>query len=106
MPEYSKLYHTKRWGRVREYQLQLNPLCERCKKKGLTIAAEVAHHIVPHKGDTVLFYTGKLESLCKRCHDGITQQYERYGYINDIGEDGWPIDPNHPVYKKKKVTNK
>lgn len=60
------------------------------------------HHIVPHKGNLILFYMGKLQSLCKRCHDGITQQEERYGFINDIGVDGWPVDSKHPLYGKKK----
>ena len=95
------LYDTKRWLRLRAFQLRVKPLCEMCKDKGLTVAAEVAHHVTPHKGDLVLFYTGRLQSLCKHCHDGITQQRERYGYINDIGIDGWPIDRNHPVYSRR-----
>jgi hypothetical protein len=74
------------------------PLCALCKDKGLTVEADVVHHLVPHMGDLTLFYHGKLQSLCKRCHDGITGQKEKHGYINDIGADGWPIDARHPVY--------
>jgi 5-methylcytosine-specific restriction endonuclease McrA len=103
MPEaYNNLYKTARWQRLRDIQLQLKPLCEDCKDKGLTMQAEVVHHIVPHKGDLTLFYTSKLQSLCKSCHDGITQQRERYGFINDIGLDGWPTDHKHPVYAGRK----
>jgi hypothetical protein len=59
-----RLYKTARWQRRRLLQLQLEPLCETCKAKGLTVAAEVAHHIVPHKGDSVLFYGEASFSHC------------------------------------------
>ena len=96
--EWKKLYDTRRWKRLRLQQLlQAEPLCAKCKK-GLTVAAEVAHHLVPHKGDLTLFYTGKLESLCAHCHNVITGMDEQHGYSNDIGVDGWPIDSRHPVY--------
>ena len=102
MSEYHKerdrLYRTQRWLRLRRYQLRIQPLCEKCKEKGLTVEADVVHHVIPHKGNKVLFYTGKLQSLCTHCHDGITQQQERYGFTNDIGDDGWPSDCNHPVH--------
>jgi 5-methylcytosine-specific restriction enzyme A len=103
-----RLYGTARWRKRRLFQLYQQPLCQRCKAKGFTVAAEVAHHVTPHKGDAVLFYTGELESLCKRCHDSITQNEERSGkaktYMIDIGVDGWPIDPLHPVYTHKQPT--
>src|SRR4051812_33874588 len=98
---YRHLYDTARWKKRRRYQLQLHPLCELCKAKGLTVAAEVVHHVEAHKGDPVLFHTGKLQSLCKPCHDHITQQVERFGYSRTIGVDGWPTDNEHPVYKQK-----
>lgn len=97
-----RLYDTQRWRRIRRHHLAAHPLCEKCEANGLIIPAEEVHHIVPHRGDLVLFFLGKLQSLCKRCHDGITQQKERYGFTNDIGADGWPTDPKHPVYGKKK----
>jgi 5-methylcytosine-specific restriction enzyme A len=55
-------------------------------------------HKVPHKGDLTLFYTGELESLCAQCHNVQTGMVETHGYTNDIGVDGWPTDPRHPVY--------
>ena len=100
--EYQALYETSRWRRIRRLHLQSSPLCEKCQEKGLVVAAEAVHHVVPHKGNRFLFFTGKLQSLCKRCHDGFTQQKERYGFINDIGSDGWPIDRNHPAYNTRK----
>lgn len=96
--EYKKLYDTRKWKRLRLYQLQKEPLCAKCKTKGQTTPASVVHHIVPHKGDLTLFYTGELESLCAHCHNVLTGMDEQHGYSNDIGDDGWPTDSRHPVY--------
>jgi 5-methylcytosine-specific restriction endonuclease McrA len=96
-----RLYDTARWRRLRRIHLAQFPLCDLCEKKGLTVPADVVHHVTPHKGDLVLFWTGKLQSLCKHCHDGTAQQVERSGFANDIGVDGWPIDPRHPVYSHR-----
>jgi hypothetical protein len=41
---------------------------------------------------------GKLQSLCKTCHDGAKREIE-HGYRRDIGLDGYPLDPNHAVYR-------
>ena len=99
--KYHRWYKTQRWLRIRRMQLRLKPLCEKCDERGRVEPADSVHHVIPHKGDMVLFYTGKLMSLCKRCHDGITQQQERYGFTFDIGPDGWPLDPKHPVYQER-----
>jgi hypothetical protein len=40
---------------------------------------------------------GELQSLCKFHHDSAKQQEEKMGYRSDIGADGWPMDPRHPV---------
>jgi len=41
---------------------------------------------------------------CNRYASGITisikQEMERYGYSKQIGEDGWPVDANHPVNRR------
>ena len=100
--EYLKLYKTARWQRRRDMQLQLFPLCAKCAERGVVTPAEVAHHKIPHKGDLKLFWFGELESLCTRCHDGITQQQERFGFCTDIGVDGWPVDQRHPCYAERK----
>jgi hypothetical protein len=82
-------------------QLILQPLCAECLRHGVVAPAEVAHHLVPHKGDERKFYFGELSSLCKACHDSVVQQRERSGYSRDIGPTGWPLDPAHPVYAKR-----
>jgi hypothetical protein len=37
-------------------------------------------------------------SLCKHCHDSTKRFVEKHGFRPDIGLDGRPLDPNHPVY--------
>ncbi len=58
--------------------------------------ADVADHVIPHKGDEQLFWFGELQSLCKPHHDGTKQQQELRGFSSDIGNDGFPIDDQHP----------
>ena len=94
---YRHLYWTSRWRKKAKAQIAAEPLCRRCKAKGLAIPATVANHVTPHKGDINLFWNGPLESSCKPCHDGETHSEERRGFSNAIGDDGWPSDPKHPA---------
>jgi 5-methylcytosine-specific restriction enzyme A len=99
---YQRLYDRAQWRRRRLLHLAQNPLCVICKSKGHIVAAVVAHHIKPHKGDTAAFFMGALQSLCKACHDGICQKVEKAGFDKTIDESGWPVDQNHPVYRQRK----
>lgn len=93
------MYKTPLWLAIRSRQLRENPLCETCLSEGRIVSANVAHHLIPHRGDRDLFYKGKLKSLCDKCHNSIEQSYEKSGYHKQIGRDGWPIDSTHPAYK-------
>ncbi len=47
-----------------------NPLCVECERQGLTTPATEVDHIVPHRGDKVLFWDhDNWQALCKPCHD-------------------------------------
>ena len=71
--EHQKLYDDPRWERRRKLQLSEHPWCELwCKEKGIYTPATVADHVEPHRGDPVKFFTGKLQSACKICHDRKT----------------------------------
>jgi 5-methylcytosine-specific restriction enzyme A len=98
--KYQWMYSTPLWRRLRSQQLKDKPLCERCLARGLVTPANIVHHTIPHKGDWDLFATAPLASLCKRCHDSTEQTVERYGFSNEIGVDGWPVDPNHPTNRR------
>lgn len=82
-------------------RLKTEPLCRICSQQGFVAPATVTDHIRPHKGDKELFFdASNLQALCKPCHDGLKAQIEAHGYHRATGEDGWPIDPNHPVNKR------
>ena len=72
-------YSTKRWRGRRDEQLSDEPLCAMHLAKGEIVAATVADHVVPHRGDEALFFDGALQSLCKPCHDSAKQREERGG---------------------------
>ena len=78
-------YNNRKWRRLRRYQLARQPLCERCLAVNLVRPAEVCHHVERHGGDRAKFYLGKLESLCRDCHE------REHGRANNepwIGTDG------------------
>jgi 5-methylcytosine-specific restriction endonuclease McrA len=101
--DYRKLYHTKQWRTLRE-QVLLRDLftcqhkgCKAMLKRGRAHKrSAVVHHLNPHKGDHDLFFdVDNLQSVCWSCHSGDIQSIESRGFDVTIGEDGWPIDPNH-----------
>jgi hypothetical protein len=92
-------YGLGRWKTRAHAQMRVHPLCKHCLEKGLVVAAVIADHVEPHRGDWNSFWLGKLQSLCKRCHESGKKYAEQRGFRSDIGEDGWPIDKNHPTYK-------
>ena len=91
-------YSSARWQRLRARQLLDHPLCAMCAARGLVEPATIVDHIEPHRGDWNRFVTGKLQSLCKSCHDSGKRVIEASGYSTEIGPDGWPTDPQHPAY--------
>lgn len=98
MGKHTALYKTARWKARRKHQLQTNPLCAFHLRLDESVLATVADHIIPHRGDLKLFYEGELQSLCKSCHDSAKQREERNGYSSACGVDGWPLDPQHPMW--------
>lgn len=68
-----------RWRRARKRFLSVHPLCEQCKKNGKLIKANVVDHVIPHRGDEVLFWDeSNWQALCKNCHDSKTMTEDRY----------------------------
>ena len=104
--EYRKLYQTKQWRVLRERALLRDTFtCQRCKcmlKRGKSHPqSAVVHHIDAHKGDPDKFFDlDNLQAVCWSCHSGVIQSEERLGYSSEIGNDGWPVDPNHPSVRQ------
>jgi 5-methylcytosine-specific restriction endonuclease McrA len=98
-PAWAKLYDRARWKKRAKFQLACEPFCALCLQRGEVVAAEICDHVVPHHGDELKFWFGKLQSLCKNCHDGAKRHVERKGFDNTVGADGMPTDPLHPIYR-------
>lgn len=87
------------WRKLRLEKLADNPLCELCEKQGRIVAANTVDHIIPIQQDpSKRLDKTNLQSLCKSCHDSSAQFKDRFGFLPDIGQDGLPIDANHPIY--------
>lgn len=95
-------YGTTRWRNRANLQLKEHPLCVMCLDKGIVMAANVADHVEPHHGDQYKFWFGKLQSLCPPHHSSSKSQLEGKGFVNDIGDDGFPVDKLHPFNKLKR----
>jgi 5-methylcytosine-specific restriction protein A len=95
-----RLYSTSRWRALRAEQLRIMPICE-MDHGFAVVAATVANHRIPHKGDEVLFFDpGNLQSVCKPHHDGVIQRTERAGFSPAVDASGYPTDPNHPANRR------
>ena len=73
-----------------------------CLADNRVTAATVADHVIPHRGDPLLFWQGQLQSLCALHHNSSKRQIENKGFTNHIGRDGWPLDPAHPANLRNK----
>ena len=61
------------WQRTRASFLKKNPLCAQCLREQRLTPATVVDHIVPHRGDDMLFWDqANWQPLCKSCHDKKT----------------------------------
>ncbi len=61
------------WRKARAAYLRRHPLCVECQKEGKLTPATVVDHIIPHRGDSKLFWDeSNWQSLCKGCHDRKT----------------------------------
>lgn len=99
--EVRSLLDNKRWRKVRAKHLRKEPFCVNCAKRGIqTEATDVDHKIPKRETRMELWYDeNNLQSYCKHCHDTSKFEEENFGYSNDIGPDGFPIDKRHPVNK-------
>jgi predicted kinase len=90
-------YDLRRWRRMREQQLQAEPLCRICKLAGKVTVATIVDHVERHFGDPHKFWFGELQSVCRDCHEIRKKFHEARGYSREVGTDGWALDPAHPA---------
>jgi 5-methylcytosine-specific restriction protein A len=86
-------YNTAAWRRLRSQQLSVKPLCRMCLASGVTTAATVCDHVVPHRGDPELFWSGPFQSHCATCHSRFKQSEERGGvkHLSGCNAQGEPL---------------
>lgn len=85
-----------RWQKARLTYLREHPFCLICKEQGRSEPAVIVDHIVPHKGDSSLFWdSSNWQPLCKYHHDSDKQRLEKSGYIGGCSPDGIPKDAFH-----------
>jgi 5-methylcytosine-specific restriction enzyme A len=97
-------YGSEMWKKRRLHQLRREPLCHECLARGRVTTAVVADHHPPHGNSWQTFRYGPLRSLCLEHHNHSARFQQRRGFLKDIGVDGYPIDPAHPVYAFQKKT--
>jgi 5-methylcytosine-specific restriction endonuclease McrA len=70
------IYANKKWVDLRNYKLQINPLCEHCEKEGLITPAVLVDHKIPvHDiNDPLMYDFENLQSLCETCHRRKTRK--------------------------------
>ena len=64
----SSFYNSRKWRALRNYYIQLNPLCEQCKRKGEVVGGQCVDHIRPIRLGGKLTDVSNLQTLCNSCH--------------------------------------
>jgi len=60
-------YQSQGWKKLRAYKYQMNPLCEDCLEKGLTVEGHTVDHVLPrNQGGSDLLWN--LRTRCKKCN--------------------------------------
>lgn len=91
-PAWHGWYKLAKWERRRQALFADEPLCRMCIAEEIVTPADTADHVVPHRGDPVLFWHGELQPLCASCHSRHKQREERGTVRPAIGIDGYPIE--------------
>lgn len=74
--------YSNQWLAASKAFLTAHPMCAECEKQGRHTPATEVDHIIPHKGDKVLFWNrDNWQALCHRCHSAKTAR-EDGGYGN------------------------
>lgn len=70
------VYALKKWIDLRDYKLQINPLCEHCEKAKKVSAAKIVDHKIPvqQESDVLMYDIENLQSLCVKCHRQKTRK--------------------------------
>jgi len=86
----------RRWGKARKEHLEQYPFCTMCENDGRMHYGIVVDHVIPHRGDPVLFWDEtNWQTLCGMHHDAAKQSEEKTGTARGCDIKGVPRDPSH-----------
>lgn len=95
-----RIYNSVAWKNARRFQLERQPLCERCADDyGLVVAAEHVDHVQPLAAGGDPYDPMNLSSLCAGCHSRKTAAEKVGGPMpqhQGCCVHGHPRDPAHP----------
>lgn len=89
-----------RWEKARARHLAEHPLCVCCLAHGVTTAAHVLDHIVPHKGNSDLFWDqANWQGLCEWCDKNLKRSIENRWLAQGGGVAELRLDRIVPGYR-------
>ena len=86
----TNFYYTAAWRKLRSHQLTVEHLSRMCLASGVTTAATVCDHVVPHRDDPDLFWAGPFQSLCATW-DGRFKQSGGVKHLQGCDANGEPL---------------
>jgi len=100
-------YNTTQWQRLREAKLAVNPTCQACERRGITVPAFAIDHIVAiAAGGPAFPALDGLMSLCESCHNSKTRRVDSadskagatpFKGCDVNGDPLWPDDAWMPI---------
>lgn len=61
-------YHSNRWTVASRKFREANPLCVKCKEKGLVVPSEVTDHVLPVEVCGNFWDRKNWQALCRKCN--------------------------------------
>ncbi|MFV8280606.1 HNH endonuclease [Christiangramia marina] len=74
-----KVYNSRKWRAFSKNYKERNPLCIKCKEKGIIKASAVTDHIQRVNVGGDIYDESNLQPLCKSCHNSKSGK-EAHGY--------------------------
>lgn len=85
--------YTREWSRKSGQHKREHPLCVGCLALGVSEPVTVTDHIVPHRGDEVLFWDrSNWQSACNLHHSQVKQKLEAMWDKGTIKPDALRLD--------------
>ena len=76
--------YTAKWDKASKAFLRANPYCRGCLALGRAEPARLTDHVIPHRGDTHLFWQRELwQPSCRWHHDVVKERLE---HLFDAGQ--------------------